>query len=66
MTISIKTASRKDIQQFQRWVKLQPWSEISFLHETYLRDDCREEKLKILFAKFSALPLNQRFPAGDR
>jgi len=60
--MTMTNASRKDIQSFHQWLKTQPWQETSFLYQTYMRDDQREEKLKELFSKFAALTPEQRFP----
>ncbi len=58
----MNNASRKDIQSFQQWLKTLPWNETSFLHQTYMRDDQREQKLKDLYSRFTSLTPEQRFP----
>ena len=60
--MTMTNASRKDIQQFNQWLKTQPWKDTNFLYQSYLRDDEREQKLKALFEKFAALSPEQRFP----
>jgi hypothetical protein len=58
----VNSISRKDLADFQRWLKTLPWASTDFLYQTYFTEDVREQKLKDLYNRYQLLSPDQRFP----
>ena len=58
----VNSISRKDLADFQRWIKTLPWAATDFLYQTYYTEEVREEKLKALYNRYQSLTPDQRFP----
>lgn len=58
----VNSISRKDLADFQRWLKTLPWTSTDFLYQTYFTEDVREQKLKDLYNRYQLLSPDQRFP----